>query len=107
MVVKRKTPAKKSANKSKAPESLHWKEFVQHFRDSVEFDPTKAFCFIIGSGASKSAGILLGVELVERGFEQFISERCLTEMPSKSQILHRHIIDFPPSFAALYSSQAT
>jgi len=57
---------KKTARKSHDPEILRLKEFLQIFHDTDEVADNRAFCFIIGSGASITAGIPTGKSLVDR-----------------------------------------
>lgn len=66
MASKRKTAAKKSASRSKQPQIIRLKEFLQNFHDTHEFDPERSFCFILGSGASLTADIPTGAQLVDR-----------------------------------------
>lgn len=66
MAAKRKVPAKKAATRSKHPQIIRLKEFLQNFRDTELYAPERSFCFILGSGASQSAGIPTGASLVNR-----------------------------------------
>ena len=48
------------------PPLMRFKEFLQNFHDVEEYSPDRSFCFIIGSGASHTAGIPTGGSLVNR-----------------------------------------
>jgi tetratricopeptide (TPR) repeat protein len=66
MPAKRKTPAKKAPRRSLQPEFIRLKEFLQIFHDTDEYAPDRSFCFILGAGASFTAGIPTGASLVDR-----------------------------------------
>ncbi len=66
MAAKRKVPAKKSAARPRQPRAIRLKEFLQIFHDTEEYASDRSFCFILGSGASLTAGIPTGASLVNR-----------------------------------------
>lgn len=66
MASKKNPSARKSPASAPQPATIRLKDFLQIFRDTEQYAPERAFCFIIGSGASLTAGIPTGSSLVDR-----------------------------------------
>ena len=71
------TPSKALDNKPLEPRPMTARGLFKHFRwVTDEMNDERAFCFILGAGASRTSGIKLGSELVDQWLNELHTSEC-------------------------------